>query len=160
MSSSTKAGMLLAGLVLAWTYLTGFAGWHTNLTMATLFPLIATAFTVVAVVWGLRQTAREGRRYGGQVLAGVTIGGVASLFIFFGSLLFTAVVFPDYFLELQDAARSTYAGMGMSEVEIETAIANGARFQTPLVNALLGVAGTMVTTLVVSLLTAIGVRAK
>lgn len=160
MSSTVKAGLLLAGLVLAWTFGTGFAGLHTNLLVTALFPVIATVFTIAAVIWGLRATARSGNGYGAQVLAGLTIGLVASMFIFLGSLLFTMVVFPDYFQEIQAAGAEVYAGMGMSEADVQAAMEANAASQTPLWQALLGVIGTMVTTLVVSLITAIFVRAK
>lgn len=160
MSSIMKAGRFLGITVIIWTFIMGFTGWFLNPALTFLFPLVATILTIVAIVWGLRGTAAEGRRYGGQILAGLLIGLIASLFIFAGSLLFTTVVFPDYLTQLQEMGRQTYVAQGWNEAEIQAVMEVSATLQTPFWQALVGVIGTMVTSLVVSLITAAFVRAK
>lgn len=160
MSSIMKAGVFLGITVIIWVFIMGFTGWYLDPALSLLFPLVATVLNIIAIIWGLRGTAAEGRRYGGQIVAGLLIGVIASVFIFFGSLLFTTVVFPDYFTELQALAPQYLAEKGMSEAEIQQAMEVNAVVQTPFWQALFGVVGTMVTSLVVSLITAAFVRAK
>ena len=160
MSAIVKAGLFLGITVIIWVFIMGFTGWFLDPALALLFPLVATILNIIAIVWGLRATAAEGRRYGGQILAGLLIGLVASVFIFAGSLLFTTVVFPDYLTQLQEMGRQTYVAQGWNEAEIEAAMEVNAALQTPFWQALFGVIGTMVTSLVVSLITAAFVRAK
>ncbi|MCZ6833470.1 MAG: DUF4199 domain-containing protein [Acidobacteria bacterium] len=160
MSSIVKAGLFLGITVIIWVFIMGFTGWSLDPALALLFPLVATILNIIAIVWGLRATAAEGRHYGGQILAGLLIGLVASVFIFAGSLLFTTVVFPDYLTQLQEMGRQTYVAQGWNEAEIQAAMEVNAARQTPFWQALSGVIGTMVTSLVVSLITAAFVRAK
>jgi len=160
MSSIMKAGVFLGITVIIWVFIMGFTGWFRDPALNMLFPVVATILNIIAIIWGLRGTAAEGRRFGGQIVAGLLIGVIASVFIFAGSLLFTTVVFPDYFAELQEMARQVYADQGMSEAEIKQAMEIGATVQTPFWQAFFGVIGTMVTSLVVSLITAAFVRAK
>jgi len=160
MSSIVKAGLFLGITVIIWIFIMGFSGWFLNPTLAFLFPLVATILTIIAIIWCLRVTAAEGRRYGGQILAGLLVGLVASIVIFPGSLLFTTVAFPDYFAQLQDMGRQVYEAQGWNEAEIKAALEVNAAVQTPFWQALLGVVATMVTSLVVSLITAGFVRAK
>ncbi len=160
MSSIVKAGLFLGITVIIWVFIMGFTGWSLDPALALLFTLVATILNIIAIVWGLRATAAEGRQYGGQILAGLLIGLVASVFIFAGSLLFTTVVFPDYLTQLQEMGRQTYVAQGWNEAEIQAAMEVNAALQTPFWQALLGVIATMVTSLVVSLITAAFVRAK
>ncbi len=160
MSSIVKSGLFLGITVIIWTFIMGFTGWFLDPALALLFPLVATILTIIAIVWGLRGTAAEGRHYGGQIMAGLLIGLVASVFIFAGSLLFTTVVFPDYFTQLQEMGRQVYEAKGLNEAEIQTAMEVNAALQTPFWQAFLGVMATMVTSLVASLITAAFVRAN
>ncbi|MCZ6747276.1 MAG: DUF4199 domain-containing protein [Acidobacteria bacterium] len=160
MSSIVKAGLFLGITVIIWVYIMGFTGWSLDPALALLFPLVATILNIIAIVWGLRSTATEGRPYGGQILAGLLIGLVASVFIFAGSLLFTTVAFPEYFTQLQEMGRQVYEAKGWNEAEIQAALEVNAAVQTPFWQAFFGVIGSMVTSLVVSLITAAFVRAK
>jgi len=160
MSSIMKAGLFLGITVIIWVFIMGFTGWLLDPALNMLFPVVATGLNIIAIIWGLRGTAAEGRRYGGQIVAGLLIGLVASVLIFAGSLIFTTVVFPDYLTQLQEMSRQAYAAKGWTEAEIQAAMDMGAAVQTPFWQALFGVIGTMVTSLVVSLITAAFVRAK
>ena len=88
MKQSVLAGVVLAVLVALWTLVMGVTGWYKNPIAAMLFYLVI-PINVAVVVWGLYRTKSEGRRYGGQVVAGVVIGLVAAVLIFGNSLLFT-----------------------------------------------------------------------
>ncbi|MCZ6649777.1 MAG: hypothetical protein O7D35_03845, partial [Acidobacteria bacterium] len=59
-----------------------------------------------------------------------------------------------------EMGRQTYVAQGWNEAEIQAAMEVNAALQTPFWQALFGVIGTMVTSLVVSLITAAFVRAK
>ena len=50
---------------------------------------------VAGLIWGLRQTAREGRTYNQQVVAGTMMAVIAGVVIIVSSLVFTMIVFPD-----------------------------------------------------------------
>jgi hypothetical protein len=153
-----RAGLLLGLLVEAWTFVMGFTGWYKDPALLNLFWLVILIQAGV-LLWALRGS-RDSAGYGRQVLNGVLVSAVASVLIFGGSLLFTTVVFPDYFRELEALGRETLAKGGLSPEQVEATLRAQAPFQTPLVNALMGVAGTLVTGLVVSLLAAIGLRRK
>jgi hypothetical protein len=112
------------------------------------------------LVWGLRRTAALGNNYMAQVLAGLAIAGIASIFIFCGSYLFTSVAFPNYFEEIRTLQAEQLKAGGMAEDQIRAALDLARPMQTPVVNALMGVVGTMVTGLLASLVIAAFARAK
>ena len=66
-----NAGIVLGVAAGIWMFINGFAGFYRNPGTAWLFPVVATVIEIAVIVWGLRQTAQAGRRYGGQVLAGL-----------------------------------------------------------------------------------------
>jgi Zn-dependent membrane protease YugP len=80
--------------------------------------------------------------------------------IFFGSLLFTSVVFPDYFEEVRRAGQEVLRAQGMSEADIQTYLDQQAAMQTSFMNAIMGVIGTLVTGLIISLIAAAFLRKK
>jgi hypothetical protein len=131
----------------------GFSGWFRN-------PRLQVAFWVVVLIevvvlrLGLHARAAERRGYWGLVADGTRMAIVASAVIFVGSLLFTTVVFPDYFAQLRDV----YAGMlqeqGKSAAEIQQALAAQDAVQRPLPQASFGAIGTIVTGVLVSLVLA------
>jgi riboflavin transporter FmnP len=81
---------------------------------------------------------------------GLVLSVVAGVIIFAGSLLFTTVAFPNYFADIQAAQTEMLKSAGMPEAEIQAQIAAAAAMQTPFVNAITGVIGTVVTGLVVA----------
>jgi hypothetical protein len=85
---------------------------------------------------------------------------VAAAIIFCGSMLFTTVAFPDYFQDLRDAHAEMLRAAGRSAAEIEAEVAQASAGQTPLANALAGVAGTIGTGLLASLVIALFHRRK
>jgi len=112
------------------------------------------------MAWGLRLTAAEGRTYGGQVGAGVLMSVFGGVIIFFGSLLFTTVLFPHYFEDIRRVGEEVLKAKGMSDAAVKAQLDLQAPVQTPSMSALTGFLGTVVTGLVISLITAAFIRKK
>ena len=160
MNTIVKAGLVLGILCEIWTFLMGFTGWYKDPVLYNLFWVVV-LIQIGVLVWGLQQTAAQGRKYGGQVGAGTMISMVASVVVFFGSLLFSMVVFPDYFDQMAAMQRSMLEEKGnMSSEEIETVMNAQAAFSTPIVNAVMGAVMTVITGCLMSLVIAAFVRAK
>lgn len=153
-----KAGIWLGVLCVVWMLVMGFTGWYKHPTLLNLFYLVIVIEGGV-LVWGLRQTAAT-TGYGGQVGKGTAMAAVGAVVIFFGSLLFTVVLFPNYFEELRTIQGEMLRAQGRTEAEIEAAANLARAFQTPLPNAILGSVMTVLTGLVESLIIAIFVRKK
>ncbi len=160
MNSIMKVGVVLGLLAEVWTYWMGFTGWYKDPGKAFLFMPVVIGIQIAVLYWGLCLTAKEGRSYGGQVGAGLLICLVASIIIFIGSIIFTSYVFPDYFQEIRTMTTEQLRASGMPEEEIQTAAGLQSSMQTPFIQAIMGVVGTMVTGLVASLIIAIWVRKK
>lgn len=158
MSTTVRAGVLLGALVTFWTFVMGFTGWYKDPVMLNLF-FIVILVQIGVLGWTLRTTA-AGSTYGQQVVNGLVVSLVAGVIIIGGSLLFTTVAFPDYFTELQAAQTRMLQAQGLSEADIQAQVAAGAAMQTPVMNALSGFVGTVVTGLVVSAVAGIFLRKK
>lgn len=78
-----------------WQSVIGLTGGYIHPVLLNLFWVVV-LIQVGVMVWGLRQTAAEGRTYGGQVGAGTLMSVFGGVIIFCGSLLFTTVLFPHY----------------------------------------------------------------
>lgn len=148
MSIPIRAGVLLGVLCVAWTFVMGFTGWYKDPVMLNLFFLVV-LLEIGIVIWALRKTAATAT-WGGQIVNGLVVSVVASVIIFAGSLLFTTVAFPSYFTDLQAAHAGMLKSSGMAEAEIQSSLAASAAMQTPLMNALSGVIGTVVTGVIVA----------
>ena len=150
MNTILKAGVVLGLLVEVWTLVMGFTGWYRHPVLLYLFFLVI-PIQIAVLIWALRKTAAEGRRYWGQVSAGVLISAIAGIIIVVGSLLFTTVFFPDYFQELSGMQEQMMHQAGKSEAEIRAALNAAAKTNTPMAQAMSGLIGTLVTGLVASL---------
>lgn len=159
MKPVVTAGVVLGLLVVAWTFVMGFTGWYKDPALLSLFYVVI-LIEIGVLIWGLRKTAALGKRYGGQVVCGLAIAAVASVLIFFGSILFTAVAFPNYFEELREIQASMLQARGLAEEQIAAQLDLAKKLQTPVVNAVLGVVGTMVTGLIATLIIAAFVRSR
>ena len=137
----------------------GYTGMYKSLGGAIAFVPVAILINVGVVVWGLMKTRDEGRGYGGQVGAALVMALVASAIIFPNALLFTGVLFPQYFEEIAAVQTEMLQAAGTPEADIEAARQQAAS-QTDMQNALAGVIGTLGTTLVVALIAAIFIRDK
>lgn len=159
MNTIVKAGLILGLLCQVWTFLMGFTGWYKDPVLYNLFWVVI-LIQIGALIWGLQQTAAQGRKYGGQVGAGTMISAVAAVVVFFGSILFTMVVFPDYFDQMAEMQRTMLEDKGMSGEEIDTVMNAQAAFSTPIVNAVTGAIMTVITGCILSLVIALFVRSK
>lgn len=158
MSIPIRAGVLLGVLCVVWTFVMGFTGWYKDPVMLNLFFLVV-LLEVGIVIWALRKTAASAT-WGGQIVNGLVLSLVASVIIFAGSLFFTTVAFPDYFTEIQSAQAQMLRAQGMSDADIKTQMGAAAAMQTPLVNALTGVFGTVVTGVFVAAIAGAFLRKK
>ena len=151
MNAILSTGILIGALCSAWTLITGYTGLYKDPSLGMVAFLVpVTLLEIVGLIWGLRQTAREGRSYGGQIVAGTMMAVIAGVIIMASSLLFTTVLFPDYARELENAYRATLAKQGKSDAEILSAIQAAAASWTPMAQAMSGFIGTLVTGIVSS----------
>lgn len=159
MKPIVTAGIVLGVSVGIWIFINGFAGLYKNPGTAWVFPVVATVIEIFVVVWGLRKTAQLGKRYGGQVLAGLMIAVVGAVLILGFSLL-SSTVFTDSGEVIAAMQADGWADRGMSEEQIEEMLASAAFTRTPLFQAISGSISTIVTGLVISLIAAIFIRQK
>jgi hypothetical protein len=152
-------GLVLGALVVVWTFVMGLTGWYKHPALLNLFWVVI-PMEIAVLVWGLRETAKDGRGYGRQVLAGTAMAAVAAPLCFAGSLVFTTVAFPRYFEELRQVQEEMLRSQGLPAEKIAEAVAEAAKSQSSMGNAIAGAVGTLVTGLVASAVIAIWVRAK
>ncbi len=156
--------MLAAGLFIGvfcglWTFVMGFTGWYKDPVMMNAFFAVI-VIEIIGLVWGLRQTAREGRGWAGQVVVGTYMSVIAGVVIIASSLLFTTVVFPDYFKEVEEMGRTVMQQQGKSEAEIAESVERSRAMATPMAQALAGFTGTLITGIVASAAIAVVIRSK
>jgi len=145
--------------VLFRSFVMGFTGWYKDPTLANvLFISVAMIVEIAGLIWGLRKTAAQGRSYGGQILAGTMMAIVAGVIIIAASLLFTTVVFPNYFSDIEQAYRTALQQQGKTDAEIAAAVQASAASATPMAQAMSGFIGTLVTGIVASAIIALFVR--
>jgi hypothetical protein len=159
MNPILSAGLLIGVLCSLWTFVMGFTGWYKDPAMMNVF-FIVIAIEIGGLIVGLRQTARLGRTYGGQVLAGTMMAIVAGVIIVASSLLFTTLVFPDYVTEVEQATRTALLQQGKSEAEVAEALRVNAASATPMAQAMSGFIGTLITGILASAVIGIFVRSK
>jgi hypothetical protein len=153
------AGVLIGVSCAVWTFVMGLTGWYADPVLQNLFFLVI-PLEIAGLVWGLRLTAREGRAYGGQVVAGTMMAIIAGVILIASSLLFTTVVHPDYFAEMANAYRQTLQSKGLTEAQIAEALASNAASATPMNQALEGFLGAFITGIIGSAIIAIWIRGR
>jgi len=155
-----RGGVLLGVLVTIFTWIFAFSGMHKNIGAAMTFPIVATVIEIGVLVWALKKTAAQGRRYMGQVSAGTMLAFVGGSLIFATSWMLTAQLYPSYFAEVNAAGTEYFRAQGMDDAAIQAELAKSAAMQTPAMQAIMGFAATVITGLIVSLITAIWIRNK
>ena len=136
MNPILKTGLLIGALCAVWMFVFGFAGWYKDPAMANLF-FVVVPIEIGGLIWGLRETAREGRAYSAQIVAGTMMSVIAGVVIVAASLVFTTLVFRD--------------AMDIMRANDPSA--------TPMSGALNGFIGTLVTGIVAAAVIALAVRA-
>jgi len=159
MNPILSAGLLIGVLCSVWIFVMGFTGWYKDPALANVF-FVVIALEIGGLIWGLRKTARQGRTYGGQILAGAMMAIVAGVIIIASSLVYTTIVFPNSIAEVEQMYRARLQQQGRSESEITAAIQGNAASRTPMAQAENGFVATFVTGIVVSAVIAIFVRRK
>jgi len=159
MKSILKTGLVIGLSCMAWQLVMGLTGWYLHPVLLNLFWIVI-VIQLGVMIWGLRMTAREGREYGGQVGAGTLMAVSGGVIIFFGSLLFTTVLFPHYFEDIRKVGEELLKARGISDADIKTQLDAQAAMQTPVFSALSGFIGTIVTGLLISLIAAAFIRKK
>lgn len=152
MGTTNKAGLVMGVACVAWTFVMGLAGWHTHPVLLNLFWVVV-AIEVAVLIWGLSQTAAA-NGYWRQVRAGAMMSILGGVIIFGGSMVFTTVAFPEYFAELRQAHEAMLRAAGQSEEQVRAAVEAAARSQTPLIQAAMGLVGTVATGVLASMVIA------
>ena len=158
MPPTLRAGVILGLSVAAWTFVMGFTGWYKQPNLIALFWLVI-PLQIGILLWSLHRTA-PATGYGRQVWNGVSSSLLGSIIIYWTSLLFTTVVFPHYFQDLETLGRQLSAKQGLSAAQIDAAVRLQAPMQTPRASAMAGAIGTVVTGFLTSVVAAIWLRKK
>lgn len=148
MQTTLKAGLGIGILCGIWQLIMAMTGWITDPRLMKLFYLVILIQASV-LIWGLKQSAAE-KSYGERVLAGTLMSAIAGVFLFAFSLLLTTVLFPNLISEMKTVQTQILKEAGQTEAEISASL----RLQTPLIQAILGLVGTMVTGILASLIIA------
>src|SRR5688572_8172214 len=114
MNLIVKVGVVLGLLVSLWTFTMGFTGWYKNPNLVSLF-FVVILIQIAVLVWGLKKAAKGARTYLGIVAGGMLMSIIGGVIIFLGSLLFTMVVFPNYFEEIRSMGIEILRAQGLSE---------------------------------------------
>jgi hypothetical protein len=144
MSISVKGGLLIGVLCAVWMYVIGFTGWYRDPSLQSMFWLVV-LIEIGVLSWMLRQLPESAKTFAEILKAGTVMSLIAAVVIFAASYLFTSVLFPSYFEEVRAAGEQMYRDKGLKEDEIARITASMAPMQTPVVNALMGSVGTIVT---------------
>ncbi len=159
MKSTLKAGLLLGILVVVWILITGVTGWYKDPVLQLLFYVVV-LIEIGVLIWGLRLTAKEGKTYGGLISAGTMMSIIGAVIIFFASILFTTVIYPNYFAEVRQAGLEALMAKGITADQAEAQLKMMEPMETPFVQALLGAVMTVVTGFVASLVIAAMLRKR
>jgi hypothetical protein len=159
MNPVLSTGVLIGVLCGLWTLVMGYTGWYKHPRMINVFFLVI-VIEIAGLVWGLRRTAAEGRTYGGQIVAGTMMAVIAGVIVIAFSLLFTTLLFPSYFDDLQAAYRSILQQQGKSEAEIAAELSRASAGSTPMGQAIQGFMGTLITGIVASAVIGLFFRKK
>lgn len=159
MNPTVKAGVILGILVAAWMLITGITGWYKDPAMRSMFYFVV-LIEIGVLIWGLRLTAKEGKTYGGQIGAGTMMAVIGAVIIFIASILFTTVLYPNYFAEAREASSRALLAKGISADQAEAQLKMMDTVETPFMQALIGAVMTVVTGFVSSLVIAAVIRKK
>lgn len=159
MNPILAAGLFIGVFCGLWTWVMGFTGWYKDPVMMNAF-FVVIIFEIVGLIWGLRRTAAQGRGWASQLLAGTMMAVIGGILIIAFSLIFTTVLFPDYFAEIEAMSRAAMQKQGMSAAEIDAAVNAQKPMANSMAQALAGFMGTLITGIVASAALAVVIRAK
>lgn len=159
MKNTWNAGILIGVFCGLWQLVMGVTGWYKDPVMMNAFWVVI-LIQIICLIWGLARTAREGNHYWAQVGLGTLMSLIAGVILFFVSFFFTSVLYPNYFAELRAMQEDLLRKAGRSPAEIALALDLMAKTGTPLVQAISGLTGTLLTGFVCSLVIGAFVRKK
>lgn len=150
---------LVLGIAVAvWQTIMGVTGWYADPALMNLFWVVVLVNFVV-VLLALRKTASV-QRYLAQVGTGTLVGILGGLIIVAGSFLFTGVIAPDYFDVQAELMAAQLEAQGQPPEAVERLMKQTAFTRTPVFAAVGGYIGTVLTSLVFSLILAAFIRKK
>jgi len=158
MNLTLKAGLLLGILCAIWQLIMGVTGWYIHPQLLNLFWVVI-LIQIGVLIWALNKTASV-NTYWQQVGKGTLISLVGGIVLFLFSILFTSVLFPNYFNELRAMQEELLREAGTSEAEIRSQLEITAMTQTTFLQALFGLLGTVITGFIISLIVAAVKRKK
>ena len=147
MNIPIKYGLVLGIIVAAIGFVLAISGLHTNEMAPMGFVIVVIIINVLIVVFAVRRLAPTSN-WVQQVGNGLVLGLVGAVIVFLGSWLMTAVVFPNYYMEFAEAARTRAIAAGMAAPDIEEAVAMVTG--TPVGSAFQGALGTVITSVIVA----------
>ncbi len=158
MRDALIGGVVLGVGIAGWTLVMGVTGWYADPERMNAFWMVV--FVQLAVLVMLIWRGRRERGFGRQVATGFVASLIGGAIAFGNSLLFTTVLFPDYFERTRAVTEAQLRGAGMSEAEVAAQLDALAPMQTPVAQAAAGLIGTALTGLVASLILAAFLRKR
>ena len=153
-----KWGLIFGVAVGVQNVIFAMAGWHKVYDKAFVYLAIAIAINVTAVVMCLRKTAARSS-WAAQLGNGLVLGLVASAIIFASTWLVTAIIFPDYFVDMAEGYRSVYSLAELEWATTQERLA-GVAAMSPVRSAAENTIGAMVVSLLTSAVAGIWLRRK
>lgn len=150
MKKSILPGIILAVLLASWMYVFGYMGWYKHPTLVHMFWFVV-LIQIVVLTFVIKGAAKDGAGFAGKFVRGTGTSIVAAPLVFLNSLLFTQVLFPKYFDEIRASQETLLRSKGMPDAQIVETLKAAAAMENPYLHATLGVIGTIVTGIVVSL---------
>lgn len=160
MNPIALGGLLIGALCSSWIVVNGVTGFYKDPQMSAMFVPIVSFMEIGVLIWALKKTAVLGRSYSGQVVAGTLMALIGGAMNFCTSMVFTSVFYPHYFAEINQMSREVMRRNNQSEEQIAAAINAVAGWQTPVMAALAGFIGTVMTGIIASAIIAIWIRAR
>ena len=160
MKTIIRGGILLGVLMTIWMFIFGAMGLHRTPTGPLVWACVATLIELAVLVWGLRRTAAEGRRWFGQVSAGTMLAFVGACVIFAASYFYVTSLNPGYIGEYLEATAATLRASGKDEAAVQAQMAEMAKMSTPVWQALSGFIATVVMGFILSAILGLFIRSK
>jgi len=157
MKSAVQAGLILGITVVVWTALHAALGWYKDPGMSWTFWMVI-PFELILVVFMLKNTKKQGFRYGQQVAAGLVMSLVGGAIIFVGCYVLTTMVFPTYYADVRGMYEKVMIAKGWTPEQIGAAMEKQKSMMTPMGSSMMGFIGTTVTGLIVALIASVLIR--
>ena len=159
MKLTFKGGLLIGVLCAIWIFLVGLAGWYKDHVLQAMFWVVI-LIQIAVLMWALRRIPEGERTFGKVVKDGTIMSVIGGMILIVASLLFTTIVFPHYFEELRTLHEQMLLAEGKGPEQIKAELDMAASMQTPVIQAVSGFIGTVVTGVIASLVLGFFLRKK